>query len=303
MDKTICLMQCHTNNELKYQVIEHNMDYISEICDHVVINNSSEFNLGYLENKLKRFEDKVTIEYNYYENDHTICAGKLFEYLRKNIDFVSQSFNKCIVTNDSFVLVNSLQPFKKFITENNHDLYGILSSRERAFHYPDFLRAYSSDGIVILNDFIAKKLRMCRDKEDVINLIEIASTWEYENLGCLYEGDIKYKYNIHFDDKLLEQYLTKANYPIVKLRYLNKTSYYDVENFYLPEDFDPFEYKSINKDLHSMDEIDATKHLLKIGIYEGRKYKNNQPNNCPLYLQKLLKQKCPDINFNFETGE
>ena len=295
-------MQCHTNNELKYQVIEHNMDYISEICDHVVINNSLEFNVGYLENKLKRFEDKVTIEYNYYENDHTICAGKLFEYLRKNIDFVSKSFDKCIVTNDSFVLVNSLQPFKKFITENNYDLYGILSSRERSFHYPDFLRAYSSDGIITLKDFIAKQLRACRDKEDVIDLIEIASTWEYENLGCLYEGDIKYKYNIHFDDKLLEQYLTKANYPIVKLRYLNKTSY-DVVNFYLPEDFDPFEYKSVNKDLHGMDEIDSTRHFLKIGIHQGRKYKAGQSNQCLPYLQKIFAEKCPGINFNFETGE
>lgn len=301
MNKTICLMQCHTNNELKYEVIEHNIDYISEICDHIVINNSLEFNLGYLENRLKRFEDKVTIEYNYYENDHTICAGKLFEYLRKNIDFVSQSFNKCIVTNDSFVLVNSLKPFEKLMTENNYDLYGILSSRERAFHYPDFLRAYSSDGIITLKDFIAKKLRLCRDKEDVINLIEIASTWEYENLGCLYEGDIKYKFNIHFDDKFLKEYLTKANYPIVKLRYLVKTNY-DTESFYLPEDFDPFEYKSIHKDLQWMDEIDATKHFLKIGIFEGRKYKRGQGNSCPHYLKKILSEKCPGINFNFQTG-
>ena len=297
MKNTICLMQCHTYDKLRYQVIEHNIDYISEICDHIVINNSKEFDLGYLEHKLKRFEDKITIEYNYYHNDHTICAGKLFECLHNNIDSISK-FDKCIVTNDSFVIVNSLKPFGNFIEHNDHDLYGILSSRERHYHYPDFLRAYSSNGIVTLKEYMNKNLHRCRDKEDVINIIEIASTWEYENLGCLYEGDIKYKHNVHYDDKLLEHYLLKADYPIVKLGYLARTDY-DIQNFYLPDDFDPFEYKKINRDLFYMDEIESAKHFLKCGVYEGRKYKKGQSNTCLPYLKKVLAEKCPSVDFNF----
>ena len=114
-------MQCHTDSKIRYDVIVHNLKYISEICDHLVITNSEEFDFGVLENKLSPYYSKIRIEFKYYPNDHTICAGKLFEYLKSNLDFV-ESFDRCIVTNDSFVLCNTLTLFKQFIESSEHEL-------------------------------------------------------------------------------------------------------------------------------------------------------------------------------------
>ncbi len=293
MSKTICLMQCHTNSKLKYDVIEHNVDYISEVCDHLVITNSIEFDLGVLESRLKRFQDKINIEYKYYVNDHTICAGKLYEYLNDHLDFVVDNFDRCIVTNDSFIVINSLIPFKEFILKNEHDLYGILSSREKGFHYPDFLRGYSAEGMKILSNYMKKNLHKCSNVNDVVNIIEINSTYSFDNLESFYPTDLSYKGNLHFDNNILREYVEKLNYPIVKLKYLNRT-YYDQDH--LPEDFDAFEYRRLHSDLSSLDEISIKRHFLKNGMKEGRKYKKGQKSKCPVFLKDILSKEFPQIS-------
>jgi hypothetical protein len=297
--KTICLIQCHTSSKIKEETLKHNIIEFGKISDYIIVNNSIEHRNTSLESQLTELA-KVPIQFNYFQNTNTICAGKLLCCLNENIDKVLQ-FERTIVTNDSFIVVNSLTPFKEFFESKNREMYGLLSSRQTSYHYPDFLRAYNSDGVKKLHKYLTANIHKCKETAQVIEITEIKSTYCCENIDCFYETDLQYKDNLHFDDEKMEQYLKNKSYPIVKLKYFIGRAEYPKSMNYLPDDFNPHEYRTLHSDLSHLDDIDISRHFLKNGIKEGRKYKAKQKTVSKKYLQDMIPTKivevCGDVHY------
>ena len=119
--------------------------------------------------------------------------------------------------------------------------------------------------------------------------------YPFSNIGCDPQ-DLKFNGEESSlfigDDNIFREYVEKLNYPIVKLKYLNRT-YYNQDH--LPEDFDAFEYRRLHSDLSSLDEVSIKRHFLKNGMREGRKYKKGQKSKCPIFLKNILSKEFPQI--------
>lgn len=316
--KPITIIACHTSSEYKYKAIINNIKYLDKLSDIIYIVNSEEFRgkvekildkenyiiddkltdeqtkkyrelnpdvkelLSFKDSKKHwiesgKKEDRITgykrIYINYYDNDNLVCQGKWYKTL-KTLN-LSNSF---ILTNDSFFIVNSLKPFYEQI-KNSYEMVGILESNQTKYHYPDFLRYYNSNGIKKLINFYELNFKKCKTFLDVINNLEIESTYITENRNCYYKVENNYFDNIHFDDIKLEEHLSQ-NYPIIKIKKLFFNKY---ESF--PNDFNADEYKRLHSDLINMNNYQAMEHFIKNGFFEGRPYKKTQKIVLPKYLE------------------
>jgi hypothetical protein len=319
--KPITIISCHTSTDYKYKAIINNIKYLDKISDIIYIVNSEEFRgkieklldkenyiindkltdkqiKNYLElnQDVKEFENYETAEMHwknfgknenrhigytriyiiYYPNDNLVCQGKWYKILKTlNLN------NSFILTNDSFFIINSLESFYSII-KNSYEMVGILDSNQTKYHYPDFLRYYNSECIKKIIKFYENNFDKCKTFLDVINNLEIESTYITENKMSVYKMDENYKKNLHFDDEYYEKYLENG-YPIIKIKKLLFNKY---QSF--PRDFKPEEYKSLHIDLNHMTNNQAEQHFFKNGFFEGRPYKKNQKTVLPDYLKKYI---------------
>ena len=247
----------------------------------------------------RRFKDYMNytnINFEYYENDNLICHKKWYNCLKK----LNLGNNNFILTNDSYILINKIEPFLKFIHKNKEkEMIGLLDSNERKYHYPDFMKWYSSIGIKKWIIFFEKNKYKCKNFFDMVKKMEIESTFITNNKDCFYKMNKSYKGNIHFDDKTNEHYIKNLNYPVIKLKRLNFTIYNT--NFFksnkirkLPNDFDAKIYKNMHADLVHFSDKDASQHFIDYGINEGRKYKKNQESIYPNFFKSNKIRKLPN---------
>jgi hypothetical protein len=222
------------------------------------------------------------IYFDYIPNDIYVCHGKWIYYLNK-IQY--SIFKNIILTNDSFVVTRSLLDFKQLINPDK-ELVALLESYQYSHHYPDFLRAYNVNGITKLLYYYEKNKKNIRNFYSVIINYEINSSHIFDNIDILYKFPNKECVNIHNDHVYLREYLYKKYYPIVKIKRLTSTCYF---NNILPRDFNSEEYKKLNSDLSHFSKKDATNHFLKYGMNEGRLYKKNQVIILPKYLINYMK--------------
>ena len=290
------VIACHTHNKLKVKSLIHNIKYIAEISDDIYIINSLEFK-GKIEDDLlnddfikNNFINKYkNIFIIYQENTHLICHEKWYNCLKD----IKEKYTHFVLTNDSFLIIKDLFYFKNIM--NNNEMIGIIDSNEIEYHYPDFLRMYNLNGINKWMDFYHKTKDSCNTFSDMICKIEIKSTFITEKRDCLFKVCSEYKKNIYYDDKMLINYISKYNHPIIKLKKLlmmsSMTSYLlsenDIEDI---EDFDPFEYKNLHEDIIHFTNEEAKTHFYNFGIYERRKYKKDQKSIIPDYIRNVLPQ-------------
>jgi len=263
--------QCY-NYKNKYEDINNlNND---ELRDHWI-------NTGKKEN---RSITNIThnIYFHYIPNDIFVCHGKWIYYLNK-IHF--EKFKNIILTNDSFIVTRPLLDFKQLINPDK-EMVALLESYQISHHYPDFLRAYNVSGIQKLLKHYEKNKNNITDFLSVINNYEIKSSHIFNNIDILYKFPNKEPVNIHNDHVYLRSYLYKKYYPIVKIKRLISTCYFDNK---LPSDFNADNYRMLNLDLQSFSNKDATKHFLQCGMSEGRLYKKNQQIILPNYLINYMK--------------
>lgn len=317
----ITIISCHTSNDYKYKAILNNIKYFCEVSNDIYVVNSTEFrgeiekiidketyivnddltnlqvenykmlnkdlshlseeqckthwkNNGKYENRKIDFK-KIYIRY--YENDHLLCQGKW----HKMVTEIGLE-NSYILTNDSFFIVNSLEPFYKKIN-SNFEMIGISQSNEIKYHYTDFLRYYNDIGIKKILDFYSKNFHKCKTFSDVIENLEINSISITDNRDCVYKVEENYYKNLHFDDKVNENYLNNG-YPIIKIKRLTLDRYNYKE---MPLDFNPDEYKRLHADLLHMENSQALEHFIVNGFKEGRRYKKSQK-KLPDYLEKYV---------------
>lgn len=307
-EKTICIIACHTNSDLKIWALLHNIKYFLEISDKIIVINSIEFEKSDISHKIKEeYKDDIErIEFQYHENTNLLGQKKWYDCLN-NINTGEHTY--FILTNDSFLLTRSINDFKNIFSANI-EMVGIIESHEEKHHYPDFLRCYNRNGITkllnfhkIINETLDVNNITCLD---VVFEYEIKSTSIFRTKKVLYTSN--YNKNLHFEDEESKKYLYERNYPIIKIKKLQTTKY-DLENHStLPNDFNSDKYKLLNPDLQSLDDEQLKQHFLRFGMKESRKYSKSQlcilPDYLNVIIQKIKEKKYINkpipYDFNFE---
>ena len=297
MDKTLCVISVHSDNDLSIKSTCSNIKYLKEISDKIVIVNSKEFIDDDPLKKciVKEYGDK-NIEFHYCANLISLNHGKWIFYID---NLYKDDFDHVVLTNDTFLIIDTLMPFLELHLSDNYEMTGLVSSREYAWHCQDFLRIYNSTAIAKAISFYKEKIILnglflgvddvdgTRYHEARRALIEaeISSCQIYSNQACLYTLPLSYKKNMNFDNEKLREYIEKKGYPVIKHRKLGFTEY---KRKGLPKDFKPQDYKNLNPDLVLRSEEESTEHFKDYGVYEGRLYKQNQIVNTPDFIEKAI---------------
>ena len=271
--KTLCIMACHTSSDLKIKCLKRNIKYFEEIANDIVYINSTEF------------KDKNIIENMLYiDNDNTVCYGKYLHVLQ-NMDI--SNYDNIILTNDSYLITKPLIGFKNLFNDSI-EMTSLCCSNELIKHYPDFLRRYSKNGIKKIIQFYKDNVSSNKYFLSLIHNIEVKShNVHNSSINVLYDIIPGYNGNIHFDNTQLREYLYNKNYPIIKIKKLEFTTY---TNNGIPDDFNPNEYKSLHLDLSEFNNSGVTSHFINSGMSEGRTYKKGQHLIHPDFLIQYLNE-------------
>ena len=192
---------------------------------------------GKKENRKISKDKIVNIHFKYYDNDVHLCHGKWLNYL-KTINIEDNLYDNYILANDSFLVTKSLKKFSDLKVFNT-ELYGIVASNEKKYHYPDFLRGYNKIGIKKIMNYYQNNKFLIHDYDDAVKINEIKSTYIFDTKNVLYESDANYEHNIHFHEDKIKDYLLNRDYPIIKLKkimniiYDKKNNDCELEKHYL----------------------------------------------------------------------
>lgn len=239
-------------------------------------------------NRNQRFRDNnnyYNIYFEYLENSNLLCEEKWYKSLLK-----LNKNNNFIITNDSYIIVNTIKPFMEFCrTNKNEEMIGLLDSYEVKYHYPDFLRWYSSTGIKKWMQYYKKNYSKCFNLDDLIKIIEIGSTRITKDKKAFYRMAKNYHKNIHYDDGINEIYINKLDYPIIKIKRLYITKYENENDNIIPSDFNYEIYRELHPDLSTEETEEELKyHFINYGIQEGRIYKKTQKKKYPVFIQNKI---------------
>jgi len=298
--KTICIISAHSSDADKIVSTAINIKYLSEISDKIVIINSKQFSES--DPLRKQIESKykdINIEYYYCANLNSLCHGKWCFYVD---NFYKHDYYNIILTNDSFLVVKSLQDTLNLHNSNQANMTGLVSSRENKWHCQDFFRIYNKDSLQEVISFYKQSIVMGGLIEDVDNLdkkryidsyhicvqAEIESCQLFSKIQCKFTLPLSYKKNINFDNAMLKEYLEEKEYPIIKIKKLNFSHYKDDYSKELPEDFDAFGYLECNSDLPFTISKELEVHFMKHGHLEGRMYSKDQKLELPQYLNPYI---------------
>ena len=258
--KTLCIVACHTSSALKIKSLLQNRKYFEDISNDIVYINSTEFKAANV------MENMV-----YTDNDYTVCYGK---YLHVLLNMDISQYDNVILTNDSYLITKSLSGFKALFNATI-EMTALCCSNQSGKHYPDWLRRYNKTGIQKIIQFYKTNLSNNKSFLSLIQNIELKSHLIHNHsINVLYDAIPGYTGNIHFDNTQLKDYLYNKNYPIIKIKKLQFTTY---PNRQLPSDFNPNEYKGLHPDLTELHNNDATTHFINHGMAEGRPYRKGQP--------------------------
>jgi hypothetical protein len=267
----------------------------SRIADFCIDNNISIYNVsqeGCLSNKIKRinfeslflnkktfnfskiaykdfldeFDDKVDIDF-YYERN---CKDN------NDITNISITEKKQIVFEDLIWNIHFLKKVNKHDTKKELILNDFITEILYLFSYISF---FPSDKICVYN-FFAQFLFHFNNLFNVCfynDFDKICLSEFYDNLLVLYATDINDISDTYFDIFYSELNETKYN----ENKYFKLFIYLiHIRNKNTPNDFNPKDYKELNKDLQNMTDLEAKSHYDYDGYKENRKYKyENIPND------------------------
>jgi len=275
---TICIIACHTDTNTKKRIILHNLQYLTLIAHKFVFVDSDECRSANLKGYIRDVFPTLDTSVLYVHNDSVlVCALKFIIYLENHKKEYS-SYDRIILTNDSYILCNPLDKFGLLKDDDDYDMIGILASNEIRYHYPDFLRAYKTSEIFKLVEYFRINQHKMNTRDSLIEIFEIDSTMLYPKRKALYEAEPGYMENIHFNLEKLHEYIVHKKYPIVKLRFLYSVSMstmYKNTNT-LPIDFEVAEYRRLYPFLANMSEIEITNYYVQFGMLVGDRYRKGQ---------------------------
>jgi len=247
-------------------------------------------NHGFYEGRKFIKNNFVLIKFEYIENNSLTNYGKLIhaaDIFPNNI----RKYNNIILANDSYLIVNSLNNFLKLF-KYNVELTALLKSYEVKEHYPDFLIRCNNDGFNKLIDFYKNNTKNILNYHNANYTIELEYYNLFSKINYLFDsGD--FTANIHFNDKVNEDFLINKKYPVIKLKKLITTIY---NNNILPIDFNSSEYNSLHNDLSHLTTEELKDHFITYGIDEGRLYKKNQEIIIMPYIVNIIKEIFPNYD-------
>ena len=188
-----------------------------------------------------------------------------------------QRFTDYILTNDSILFVRSLKNWARTFRPEN-DVSAFLASNEGSYHLPDFLRRYDPNGAAIIRKYYRTHIDLSKpiDYATVVQRFEIASSFIFDNATVFHDAE-REPVNIHFIQPHVRLWLD-AGYEVIKLKFLAHIGYPEalLDAPIVPPNFDPREYKALNRDLSHLNDDQAREHFRAHGIAEGRVYAARQ---------------------------
>ena len=212
--KTATIIGCHTSSEVRIECLKRNLSHFSKLSQDIYITNSLEFE-GKIEDNINTNDFDSQIYVDYQENSRLLCHDKWYKKI-KQLDI--KKYDGFILTNDSFLIVNSLQNFQNLYTNQTKELTGICDSYQLKYHMPDFLRHYSKEGIIKWCNYFEEVKEECRVFQDMIDFMEVESTEIFSSRQSLYTNSTTWPHNPHYKHMTILDLCENLNYPVVKIK-------------------------------------------------------------------------------------
>lgn len=216
LTKTLIVIACHTNNNLKYTVLKNNIKYFEKDNVDIVLVNSVEYEKSYEYLISDKIIDKI-----YVQNNVLIDFGKWI-YVLENRDYV-KNYKNMIFTNDSYIIINNIDDYLKKLDDNNYDLYGYNDSSEIKYHYQSYLFAVKTNKTQNLINLFYDNLHKINSTFAVVIFLEINLINYFNNKDCFLKiaNDTQGKNVFFICDNIYETLFNKGLLPFIKLKRLH----------------------------------------------------------------------------------
>ena len=274
MDKNLVIIACHTNNDLKYTVLQNNIKYFEKDNIDIILINSIEYEKKYNYS----ISDKI-IDILFVKNNITIDFGK-WVYVINNFPLI-KNYKKIIFTNDSYIIVNKIDDYFEKVNNSEYDLYGYNDSLEVKYHYQSYLFAIKTDKINSLLLLFNENLPKINSIYNVIIFLELNLINYFNNRNCYLQISTQTTNNnvFFFVDNIYEKLLYEGKLPFIKIKRLY---YKNKEKIIIPDFlsnillknqiFDKYMDKIINKNIPNLINNNIEKNISKAILFHVGNY-------------------------------
>lgn len=223
-NKTLTIISTHTDNEIRYNTLINNLNYLQFENNDIIIINSANLEYSYKMGILC-YHKKI----RYYEiaNDVYYDFGKWINVLKCNENLTKYEF--IFLTNDSYLMTNNINHFYNLAINTNVELYGYNDSTERKYHYQSYLFCIRNDAVKTFIDKFECVRNVITDYDSLINMAEIQMTDWFNNIDCFLKIGIVYNKDINIffqNDYLYDALLNNSILPFIKLKSHDKIMKY-----------------------------------------------------------------------------
>ena len=309
----ICIIACHSSNDLKIEYLRRNILFF-KCVKKIVIINSVEFNWSNDNSPLKdcygfifetssiwniykeKYSDLLNMDENELKNHYYgngIREGRYINNINETFIEIVNTINDdklCYSKFYHYLANNNVNHFDNIIMTN--DSYFLLRDIPDFFNLFDEniemstilvsyeIKEHATDFLRRYNKIGIKKwieyYEKFMNKKLSINELILA----IEVNGCKIFNSYNTVFsssetnsNVNLDNLLFEIYTSLHNYPIVKLKKILRSNYSLLK---LPYDFNIDDYLLLNPDLKDIPYNKLSNHFINNGYKEGRIYKSNQ---------------------------
>ena len=176
----VTIMACHADTQLKLKVIINNLKYLAFANNKIVIIGSvnARFHTKMVEYVSKNYP---TIEIYGIPNTTQLDAGKWNYYLTT---YYTNNANFVVLTNDSYMIKATIQPFYNAMMLRNRDLYGYNDSSLITYHYQSYLFGIAHRALNHFTTHYARVKPFLNSYMDVVGNIELKLTDIFQSKDC-----------------------------------------------------------------------------------------------------------------------
>lgn len=288
-NKILVLLANHTNNKLKYNICLNNISLLNKYFENIIIIDSSdEYYAQQLNNDL---ED---INNNFYtiKHDNYLYFGKWIYGLSK-VNW--KDYDAVLFINDSILLLDEIHDFCTLIQNTlNYNFYAYNDSYQIKYHYQTHLFVIKNNTIDQFIEFFDKKKNLINDLKSFIENIELELININHNHNVFLKIGSKYNLykNANDSDDLINYLLYRNLIGFIKLNKIHNIQK-DYKITIHGENILNFDYEFYRSyyDFYTLTNEELLDHFIKIGQFEGYRYKNKIEHILPDYYRKHLNKR------------
>jgi len=219
--KYAVIMACHCNSTEKLEVIKNNLQYFQYFNINTIIINSKGFN--FTNDLLELCSKQIKSSYFEIDNNFYYDFGKWIYALLYLINV--NEYDYIILTNDSYIICNSINHFFNLTAIHNVELFGYNDSNDSRHHYQSYLFSLRKDAVnIFVKKVTSKKIRVKSQRDIVVNF-ELKMTDWFVTKDCFLKSVNNKKNNIFFhNDKLYLPLINSNVLPFIKLKRINSVT-------------------------------------------------------------------------------